>query len=83
MVVSLGEVRTILSNYIRDMGHNPSNVLISNYENKITGWVIHGEFQQGYLGDTLLFEAFFDPKTNTLSKFTITGKKDSSKQGWV
>ena len=80
---SMGEIKSILMSTLNDMGYNPYNLLIKSFETETQDntWNIEGEFRGGYMGDTFSFQVKYDPHTDGISKFKISG--GSSETGYA
>lgn len=73
MVVTLSQARLIINNYLVEMNLNPHNLIITGLDTqkKQNHWILEGEFQQGFMGDFIKFEAEFRYTDNTLGAFKI------------
>lgn len=80
MVATIQQAREYVYKYLQMMNRNPTSLNISSFDTDKMPWLIEGEFQSGFLGDTYTYEARFDPGTHLITKFKVTGtiqKQDS------
>lgn len=67
---SLVDARKSLNQYLNDMNLDPHNLIISEYDSETEKdfWLLHGSFQQGFLGDVLVFDAKYRYDADSISK---------------
>ena len=77
---SMSQVRDIISDYLYGMNFSPHRITITAYDaaKKTDHWEIEGEFQDGFLGEKIKFEASFRFKDKTLTSFKVTERASSS-----
>ena len=69
-MTTLVDARKSLNQYLNDMNLDPHNLIISEYDSETeTGfWLLHGSFQQGFMGDVLVFDAKYRFEAESISK---------------
>lgn len=70
-MTTIADARLAIQEYLVEMNLSPYEVRITSYDATKQVWIIQGQFQAGFLGDILAFNALFDPQSNVINKLDI------------